>query len=86
MCKILMVYSHHDFLICVHINSSFLGCDSLLLALILRHVLRHKNLVAIFSYLSLQLSTSAFNNYRIAGKFGGGKVWRIWRIVRNSPN
>ena len=24
--------------------------------------------------------------YRIAGKFGGGKVWRIWRITRRSPN
>ena len=25
-------------------------------------------------------------DYRIAGKFGGGKVWRIWRIVRDSSN
>ena len=24
--------------------------------------------------------------YRIAGKFGGGKVWRIWQIVRDLPN
>ena len=24
--------------------------------------------------------------YRIAGKFGRGEVWRIWRIVRDSPN
>ena len=24
--------------------------------------------------------------YRIAGKFGGEKVWRIWQIVCDSPN
>ena len=24
--------------------------------------------------------------YCIVGKFGGGKVWRIWRITRGSPN
>ena len=24
--------------------------------------------------------------YRIAGKFGGGKVWQIWQIVCDSPN
>ena len=24
--------------------------------------------------------------YRIAGKFGGEKVWRIWRIVCDSPH
>ena len=24
--------------------------------------------------------------YRIAGKFGGKKVWQIWRIVCDSPN
>ena len=24
--------------------------------------------------------------YRIAGMFGGGKVWQIWRVIRDSPN
>ena len=28
----------------------------------------------------------AFKVYRTAGKFGGVTVWRIWRIVRDSPN
>ena len=46
MCKILMVII--TVFECVHINSTFLSCDSLLLVLILRHVLRHENLVAIF--------------------------------------
>ena len=25
-------------------------------------------------------------NYRIERMFGGGKLWRIWRITSNSPN
>ena len=27
-----------------------------------------------------------YDVYRIAGKFGGGKVWWIWRITRGLPN
>ena len=32
------------------------------------------------------LSQQVITVYCIAGKFGGGKVWRIWQIVRDSPN
>ena len=38
-------------------------------------------------YWQMALATHQnFNQYCIAGKFGGEKVWRIWRIIRDSPN
>ena len=33
-----------------------------------------------------KLHILAVGDYRIAGKFGGDKVWRIWRITSYSPN
>ena len=35
MCKILMVASRRIFILCACVNSTFLGCDSLLLILII---------------------------------------------------
>ena len=36
--------------------------------------------------LPLYIKVNTFVDYRIAGKFGGGKVWQIWQITRCSPN
>ena len=40
-------------------------------------------------YISFKSRVSEYprvSEYRIAGKFGGEKVWRIWRIADDSPN
>ena len=43
------------------------------------------------TYLTVQIVTDntikhRHTLYRITGKFGGGGVWRIWRIVYDLPN
>ena len=42
-------------------------------------------IVKLYSY-RCEVVTTRNTLYRIVGKFGGGKVWQIWRIVRDSPN
>ena len=47
-------------------------------------VLRHYKM---FPFLTpLILCVQALRDYHIAGKFGGEKVWRIWRMSTTPPN